>query len=374
MRNILIFKFPYSSLFGGGEQHTLLLVEALQQKDFNFFLVSSCPVLLKEFKERHWPVKKVWAGIEPVSKGALLLWPFTAPFVFINFCLILFYYRFFKKINILYCLSLTEKILATLPAKLLGIRVVWVEHVTVERWLSKNPLRVFYRWFSRLVKVVAVSQAVKRQLVEEIRVRAKNVVVIYNGVDLQKFNMKKYRWENSARYNIGCIARLEKEKGIEFLIQTIKIVREFIPFVRLIIVGEGRERRKLVWLSERLGLKEIIQWVGHQRGIEKWYSYFDAYVLPSVTRESFGITLVEAMASGVPVVASRIGGTPEIIEHKKTGLLAQPGQSQDLADQLMYFYNNRSQTREITLKAREKVEELFSLKRMVRDYYLLFRK
>lgn len=374
MRNILIFKFPYSSLFGGGEHHTLLLVETLQRKDFNFFLVSSCPVLLKEFKKRHWYARKTWAGIEPVSKGALLLWPFTAPFIFFKFCSILLYYRLVKKINILYCLSLTEKILATLPAKLLGLKVVWVEHVTVERWLSKNPLKVFYRWFSNWVTVVAVSQAVRKQFAEEIGVNSKNITVIYNGVDLSRFKVKEYRWEESARYNIGCIARLEKEKGIEFLIQAVKIMREFIPFVRLIIVGEGKERKKLAWLSDRLDLKEFVQWVGHQQKIEKWYCYFDAYVLPSVKRESFGLTLIEAMASGVPVIASRIGGTPEIIEHRVTGLLAQPGQSQDLADQLMYLYNNRSGTREMVIKAREKVEERFSLERMTRDFYLLLRK
>ena len=87
-----------------------------------------------------------------------------------------------------------------------------------------------------------------------------------------------------ARYNIGCVARLDKEKGIEFLIQAVKIVKEFIPFVRLIVVGEGPERKRLVWLSERLGLKEVIQWVGYQREIEKWYGFFDALVLPSVKR------------------------------------------------------------------------------------------
>lgn len=374
MKNILIFKFPYSSLFGGGERHTILLVEELSRKDFSFHLVTSCPVLLKEFKERRWKAQKIWAGREPVSKGALLLWPLTAPFVSIIFFFTLLYYRLWRKTSILYCLSLTEKILATLPAKLLGMKIFWVEHVTVERWLSKNPLRVFYKMLARLTTIVVISQAIKNQLKDVIGINEKNIVVIYNGVDLRKFKMKEYRWGKVARYNIGCVARLEKEKGIEFLIQAIKIVKEFIPFVRLIIVGEGQEKRKLIWLSERLGLKEIIQWVGYQQEVEKWYGYFDAYVLPSVKRESFGITLVEAMACGIPVIASKIGGTTEVVDPKKTGLLAKPGDSQDLADQLMYLFNNRSEVREIVIKAREKVEEMFSLERMARDFYLLFRK
>jgi len=374
MKHVLIFKFPYSSLYGGGEKHTLLVVEGLLKKDFSFYLYSSCKVLLEEFKSRGWAGKKGWAGKEPVSKGALLLWPFTAPIVFIRLCFVLIYYRFWKKVSALYCLSLTEKIIATLPARMLGMKVFWVEHVTIERWLSKNPLRVLYRFFSHRVKIITISKVIQQQLIEEIGVKKENVETIYNGVDLRKFYMKEYRWEKAARYNIGCVARIEKEKGIEFLIQAIKIIKEFIPSARLIIVGQGSERKKLMWLSERLGLQENIQWVGYQREIEKWYTYFDALVLPSVVRESFGIALVEAMATGIPVVASRIGGTAEIIDHKQTGLLANPGGSQDLADQLIYLYNNRSETKEMVYRARQKVEEKFNLERMIRDFYLLLRK
>ncbi len=374
MKKVVIMKFPYKSLYGGGEQHTIQLVEELQRKDFDFFLVTSCSVLQKEFKQRKWYTRHAWAGIEPVSKVALIVWPFFAPFAALNLFFKLTYYRIWKRASILYCLSLTEKVLITLPARLLGMTVVWVEHVTVERWLSKNPLKLLYRLYSRLVKIVAVSHAIEKQLVEDIKVPPQNISVIYSGVNLKRFAMRERRWEQSARFNIGCVARLEKEKGIEFLIQAVKIVREFVPFVRLIIVGEGSERRKLVWLSERLGLKEHIQWVGYQREIEKWYGYFDSYVLPSVTRESFGITLAEAMASGIPVVASRIGGTPEIIDHKKNGLLSIPGSSQDLSDQLLYLYNNRSEAQEMAVKARHRVEKQFSLERMVRDFYLLFRK
>jgi len=374
MHNILIFKFPYSSLFGGGERHTLLVVEELQKKGFNFFLVSSCPILLKEFKARKWPAFKTWGGVEPVARWALLVWPLVAPLALINLVFVLLYYRLRHKVKILYCLSLGEKILATLPAKILGMEVFWLEHVTVERWLSQNPLKVFYRMFSGMATVVVISKIIGKQLEEMVGIPKERIKVIYNGVDLSKFRLKEYRWGDVARYNIGCVARLEKEKGIEFLIQAVKIVREFIPFARLIIVGEGPERRKLMWLSERLGLKEIIQWVGYQREIEKWYGFFDALVLPSVKRESFGITLVEAMAMGIPVVASRLGGIPEIIDHKKNGFLAKPGDSQDLADQLMYLYNNRSEVRQMILAARKKIEDQFSLERMIRDFYLLFRK
>ncbi len=370
MRNhVLILKFPHSSLFGGGEQHTLSLVAGLQQRGFVFYLATSCRVLQREFKKKNWPVRRAWAGPEPVTKLAVLLWPLLAPFAGLNLLLTVLYYRFWKKVRVLYCLSLTEKILITLPARLLGMRVVWVEHVTFDRWLDKNPLRLLYRWYARLSTIVAISQVIREQLIIDIRVPSDKITVIYNGIDTSQFQLKPFRWQKTARFNVGCVARIESEKGIEFLIQAAKIVREYIPTIRLIIVGEGSERRKLAWLADRLNLKEIMQWVGHQRRIERWYHYFDVYVLPSVKRESFGITLVEAMASGVPVVGSDLGGIPEIISHKQTGMLATPGNSQSIADQLIYLYNNRDQAREMVLAAREKVETRFSLERMIEDFY-----
>lgn len=372
MKNILILKFPYSSLFGGGERHTIAVVDELQKKGFNFFLVSSCKVLLREFWKRHWPHKKIWVGKEPVSKSALLIFPFLAPFIFIELCIILFYYRFWKKVTILYCLSLTEKVLITWPARILGMKVFWVEHVTIERWLDMNPLKIFYRLFSGLTTIVTISRVIKDQLVK-LGVKEKRIEVIYNGVDLNLFKTKEIYWDHPERFIVGTVARLEKEKGIEFLLQAIKIVKDFIPNVRVIIVGDGSERKKLEWLGNQLILKEKIQWVGYQENIEKWYHFFDVLVLPSVKRESFGIALVEAMASGIPVIASKIGGTAEIINDKVNGLLVPPGDSEKLAEAIIYLFNNRAQTKAMIKAGHEKVEKVFSLERMTRDFYLLFR-
>lgn len=373
MQNILILKFPYSSLFGGGEKNTITVVEELQKKGFNFFLVSSCKVLLREFRKRHWHYKKLWAGIEPVSKFSVVFFLFLAPFIYIELFIVLIYYRLREKTTILYCLSLTEKLLMALPARILGYRVYWLEHVTTERWFSLNPWRFLYKWFSGLANIIVISRVIKDQLVQ-MGIKEKRIKVIYNGVDLGIFKQREVYFDHRERFIVGVVARLEKEKGIEFLLQAVKITKEFIPQVRAIIVGDGPERKKLEWLSNQLDLKEIIQWVGYQDRIEKWYHYFDVLVLPSVKRESFGIVLVEAMAAGVPVIASKIGGTSEIIDDKLNGLLAKTGSTQDLADKIIYLYNNRAESRQMVKKAREKVENMFSLERMVRDFYLEFRK
>lgn len=372
-RIVLILKFPFSSLFGGGEQHTLTMVEELRKRGFSFFLISSCPILLKEFQKRNWPTKKIWAPKEPVSKGSLILFPFLAPYFFLRLLFLLFIYRLNYRIRILYCFSLTEKILITLPARILGMKVIWVEHVSVKRWLTLNPYRVFYTLYSRFAQIIVISQAIKKELTEELKINPKRVVVIYNGIDIPPGNIHDFRVRVSKKgFIMGVIARLEKEKGIEYLLRATEIVSKIIPKVKLIVVGDGGQKRNLIWLANSLNIANQVQFVGFQQNIRQWIRNFDVLILPSSKRESFGIVLIEAMANLRPVIASRIGGTTEIIEHKKTGLLVEPGNSEELTQAIIYLYNHPEEALEMIKKARKKVELNFTKEKMVTALEKLF--
>ncbi|MFH1598162.1 MAG: glycosyltransferase family 4 protein [Patescibacteria group bacterium] len=376
MTNVLILKFPYDSAYGGGEKHTISLVRGLISQDFNFYLASSCPVLLREFKKRGWHNQKTWAGFEPVSKWSAIVFPLLAPLTFPKLACTVFYYRFFKQVRIIYCLSLTEKLLIAFWAKLLGVRVFWTEHTTIDRWLTKNPWRWLYVWHSRLVTVVPISQAIKNQLLE-IGVKEKNIKVIYPGIDLGKIDIVRRNFERRFKksFIIGTICRLEPEKGIEYLMQATKRALPLIPNISLIIVGDGGARKNLEWLAKKLEIDQVTQFVGFQHNIEKWYPLFDLFALPSAIRESFGISLVEALAFEVPVVASQMGGVTEIIEEKETGYLVPPKNSDALSEKIIYIYKNYQEARQAAKRGRLKVEKMFSLDLMVEEYYkLLFRK
>jgi len=370
---VLILKFPYSSSFGGGEKHTISLVRGLSAFGFRFFLAGSCPVLLREFKRRGWPTQKVWAGREPVSKGTVILFPFLAPLVFLRLTFLLVKYRLQHKVKIVYCLSLTEKLLIAPIAWLLGMKLFWIEHTNFDRWLTKNPWRFLYLLYSRLSVVVAISQAVKGQLVA-LGVPEKRIKVIYPGVDLGKVDIALRNFEKKFKHDfiIGTICRLEPEKGIEYLLQAVKIALPLIPNLSLQIVGDGQIKHNLEWLAKKLEIEGQIQFVGFQKSTERWYPLFDLFVLPSALRESFGISLVEALSFQVPVLASRIGGVKEVIEEGKTGFLANPRDAQDLAEKIIYIYKNYQLAKETAQAGRQKVEERFSLDKMIKDFYSLF--
>ena len=371
--NILILKFPYSSVFGGGEKHTLALVEKLKAKGYNFYLVSSCNVLIKEFKKRNLPILKLWASPEPVAIWSILVFTILSPLILLNFLLILIYYRFVKKTKVLCCLSLSEKVLATPLACLLGIRVVWMEHsiFRIERWLGLNPWRIFYLLWSKLVTIVVVSKAVKNEI-NNLGVNEKNIKVIYNGIDPSNFDFNIMPKVSNKNFIVGSICRLHKEKGLKYLLEAIKIAKETISNIRLIIVGEGDERQNLINISKDLNIYNNVLFSGFQKDVAKWIKEFDLFVLPTIKREAFGIVLIEAMASRVPVIASRIGGIPEVIIDSKNGLLVSPADSSELAQAIITLHNDPEKRKRMGLAGRKIVEEKFSEEKMISEYEKLF--
>ncbi|MFA6272280.1 MAG: glycosyltransferase family 4 protein [Patescibacteria group bacterium] len=372
-KNILILKFPFSSLFGGGEKHTITMVEGLRNKGFSFFLVSSCSVLLKEFKRRDWYGKKIWAPKEPVSKLSIIIFPLLAPVFFVRLVILLLNFRIRHKTKTVFCLSLTEKILITLPARMFGMKVVWMEHVSPNRWLTMNPYRFFYTFYSRFAMTIVVSNAIREEFLEKLHMTPKRIMTIYNGVDMPEITMHDIRARiNQGEFIVGTIARLEKEKGIEYLIRAIDIAKDIIPKIRLIIVGNGTERRNLNWLVNSLHMTDRVQFVGFQDHISDWIKNFDVFVLPSAIRESFGIVLIDAMANLRPVIASKIGGITEIVDHQETGILVEPKNPESIANAIIYLYNHPEETMEIIKKARAKVEENFTKQKMLDELEKMF--
>jgi len=371
MKSALFLKFPYSSRFGGGEKHTLLVAEELKRRGIEPYFVGSCSVLLHEFRKRRFHALRWWAGKEPVSKWALLVFPFTALFAGFGLAGILLFYRFGKSSRTIFCLSLTEKVLITPFAALLGLRVIWMEHLTFERWLSKNPLLIFYRAWSRWASIIAVSGMVRDQLLE-LGVPERSITVVYPGVDLKEFehvHRNSSHWVH--KFIIGSVARLEAEKGIPYLLRAFQKLVQVIPQARLIIVGDGSQRRPLEWLCRQLEIEKSVQWVGFQQSAS-WMHTFDCFVLPSVQRESFGLVLAEALASGCPVIASNLGGIPEVIVPNRTGILVEPADSEMLMEAILYVYQHPDVAMKLGAQGRKYVEERFSLPTILDTILSLF--
>jgi len=141
----------------------------------------------------------------------------------------------------------------------------------------------------------------------------------------------------ASKYNhpvIGSVSNLNPTKGFEYLIEAIPIVKKKFPLISVEIIGDGSERNKLILKVKELKLEHNVSFLGSKKEGYKYIKHWRAFILPSVS-EPFGIAALEAMASGVPLVASKGGGLKDIITDKKNGLLVPPRNSEALAKAIL---------------------------------------
>ena len=186
---------------------------------------------------------------------------------------------------------------------------------------------------------MAASSAIKKYFKE---IGCKNIEVIPNGIDLRRFENLERKPHDG--FVVMAVARLEKVKGLQYLIEAIGKLK--IVNCKLLVIGDGSERKNLENLTREFGLGEKVKFLGEIQNerIPEYLTQADCFVLPSL-KEGFGIAVLEAMAAGIPVVASKVGGILDIIEDGKTGLLVEPGNAEAIAGAIQEVYSSRRFTR-----------------------------
>ena len=231
--------------------------------------------------------------------------------------------------------------------------------------------------------VTIVSQKASETMLKSKTASANKLLVIYNGIDLNKFIFqdKKARKEIRKELNLKkddkvliSIGRLFKAKGYPYLIEAIKILKSKYPDIKLLIIGEGEEKNKLETQTRELNLEKNIFFLGRKENVSNCLNASDIFVLASLW-EGFGLAIVEAMACGLPVITTNVGGIPEIIQDKISGLLVDPKDSEILAQKIDYLLNLDADSKErFALKGRKIVEQKFPLEKMMTKYEELYYK
>lgn len=180
----------------------------------------------------------------------------------------------------------------------------------------------------------------------------KNIEVIPMGVNLNDFNPKKR--ENKLKNKYGSknnlilfVGRFAKKKGVEYLIKSMPLVLKNLPKTKLLVIGYGPEKIKLVSLTKELKIEDNVIFIGKvgNQDLPKYYATADLFVGPSIVTETgdtegLGIVFLEALASGTCAIGSNVGGIPDIIKHNKTGLLVQQKNSHQLAKTIIKILQN----------------------------------
>lgn len=213
--------------------------------------------------------------------------------------------------------------------------------------------------------VVAVSRAVASQ------VAAGTARVIYAGVAVPPGAPPDTCLRTRAEIIIGTAGRLVELKGLKYLLSSAATLQREFPGLRVEIAGSGPQREKLEQTAARLGLSGQVSFLGWVDDLGSVLPRWDAFVMPSL-EEGFPIAALDAMAAGLPVVASSVGGVPELIEDGKTGWLVPPGDAQALVSRLRHLLCDPEGRLSIGAAAQARVRENFNLAQMTENFANLY--
>ncbi|MGD0018756.1 MAG: glycosyltransferase [Candidatus Limnocylindrales bacterium] len=220
-------------------------------------------------------------------------------------------------------------------------------------------------------RLIVVSKAIERKIADEGR-RGAPVSLIYNGVDLQRYNHQQpcctlhedYKIDPDAPI-VGVVARLEAEKGHRTLLDAWPLVLAVVPNAWLLVVGEGSERDSLEAQADILGISGRVVFTGRREDVPAVTAALDISVLPSY-REAQGLSVLEAMALSRPVVASAVGGIPEMIEDGVSGLLVPPHDCDALAAAIIRLLTDHPLADTVARRGHDLVHDRFCIELMVK--------
>jgi glycosyltransferase involved in cell wall biosynthesis len=286
-----------------------------------------------------------------------------------------------RRIDILHTHLFDPSVVGLVAGRLAGTpaRVVTRHHSDYHTRINR-PVHVgLDRLCTRLShRVIAVSQHTADHLVHTENAPPEKVRVVHNGIDFDRVRVSP-SGEDRIRTELGLgrrpvvlmAARLHPEKGYEHLIRAVPAVAARVPGVTVLVAGTGPLEARYRALAAERGCGDAILFLGFRRDLPDLMAASNVLVLPSMA-EAFGLVAAEALYLGVPVVASRVGGIPEIVDDGLDGLLVPPGDEDALASALVQVLTDPQLHRRLAGAGREKITSRFSFETMVREYETIY--
>ena len=254
-----------------------------------------------------------------------------------------------------------------------GVPIVRTEHNPFLPEALPPLYRYLYpRFTKRASRVICVSERVRSSFAEAFPALADKYVEIANGIRMEDFEKLPPRHECRAQFHlapgmklIGTVGRMTEVKNHKLLIEALSHVRQKIPEVSLAIIGEGELREQLGAYAADLDVSENVSLVKETKNIDHFYGALDVFCLSS-NSEGMPLTLLEALASGVPIVSTDVGGIPEIIESGKNGYLVPKGSAEALAQRITELLLDPAKAMAFALNGREMVRTRFPAEKMVK--------
>lgn len=340
---------------GGITSYLLSLTEGMKKRGHNVYIASSGGELLLRF---------TGAGVTYLPLPIKTKSEISYKVLVSKFKLIKYIKE--KNIDIIHANTRVTQVLGFLVQRSCGVPYVSTCHGFFKKRLFR---RAFPCWGK---KTIAISEAVKEHLIRDFKVREQDIRVIHNGIDIEKFQIPDSKSQTDAKKKlglgegpvIGIIARLSEEKGHTYLIKAMRGVVNNFGQAQLLIAGEGRTKKDLETLVRGEGLGKNVFFLPSVMDTREVLSCLDVFVLPSL-KEGLGLSLMEAMASGLAVIGSDVGGIKSLIQHGHNGLKVQPASSAGLSSAISQLLRDPDKAKSLGENARMFISRNFAADKMV---------
>ena len=373
MKNKLTIRVVIGTLeVGGTETHLTHILPSLAERGWNIELIVLTNKVDIIGKFKHANIKVYYPKLYFRPRWGCLL------------------YRFFfvckvmkKKKNVIVHFFLPESyILGCIAAKLVGHKgPILMSRRSLNNYQRKRPIigKIELKIHQYCNLILGNSKAIQQQLIEEEGVPSCRTLVIYNGIDEQKYLVRDkagYREKigcSADQFIIVCVANFKPYKGHLDLIRGLAQIKNELPYSwKAIFVGKGN-KESLEKEIIKNGLSENISFIENCDDPSPFLFSADLGILPS-HEEGFSNALIEMMASGLPVIATAVGGTPEAIVHERNGLLVKPSCPGEIAYSILYLANNEALREKFGKKNHELFLKHYTLKKCVDAYEELYKK
>ena len=280
-----------------------------------------------------------------------------------------------QRAQVLHCHHFSPFIYGTLASLVPPrVKVVYTEHGRLSDAPSSPKRKLATRWFSRTCDAIfAVSDDLRQRMILD-GIHPARVGVIYNGIDPgspptsgDRSAARSAMGLRDGDLAIGTVARFDRLKDLPTLLSAFASLPQSRAPIALVLIGDGPDRPRLEALASELGVSDRIRFTGHRDDVRSLLPALDAYVNSSLT-EGLSISILEAMAASLPVVATRVGGTPELVLENETGLLTPARDSPALAATLADVLASPERLRTLGRAGRQRVKTHFTHEGMVERY------
>jgi len=291
-------------------------------------------------------------------------------------------YQFFKshKIDIVHTHLLEADTFGRFAAIWAKVPIIITTTHSVDSWkLNNRRFRTKFRLFLNRIAdkhsnaIITVSDYIKNYLIEHEKTDPKKIHVIKNGIEIQKNKKPSIDKHKQETIVLGCVGRLFEEKGFGYLLRAFKKAQNQHPNLKLLIAGDGPLRAELEKLAYELGVSSDTEFMGVLDDIPTFLNKLDIFVLSSI-QEGIPLGLLEAMAAGKPIVATKVGGIPEVVDNGSDGILVAAANVAELNEAIVSLIQDERKRKEMGRNARRKVVDFFNLDKAVRQLEDLYEK